>query len=238
MSKVKKVTTQVQKYLRHESPERARLRATLEALTGKLPSTAIFGGMLREFALGAARNFTSDIDLVTEATSADIERAIKEFSPTRNKFGGFRFNAGKWRFDIWAFEDTWAFRQGLVKGNELTDLFRTTFFNLDAALYHLGRRRFLFSADYERGVLERVLELNLAANPAPGRMVGRAIRLAVDKELGIGPQLAEFIVIHQSRTAAEGLYGSVLGDLRRHLDSGAETPYRYRPQSAIPLHDR
>jgi len=235
VTQVQKVKARLTGYLGHESPDRAVLRSTLDALTGRLPSTAIFGGMLREFALGSARNFTSDIDLVSETNSHDIEQALRDFSPTRNKFGGFRFTAGKWRFDIWAFEDTWAFRQGLVEGNDLTDLFKTTFFNLDAALFHLGRRELCVSAQYEAGVLEHLLEINLSANPAPKNMARRAIRLAVERELAIGPCLAKFILVNESISSAGGFYATVVNDLKRHSYFGFKSPYTYRPQRTMEI---
>lgn len=235
MTKVQKVKAKLTSYLEHESPDRDVLRSTLETLTERLPSTAIFGGMLREFAVGSARNFTSDIDLVSEVNGREIERALREFSPKRNKFGGFRFASGKWRFDIWAFEDTWAFTQGLVKGRDLTDLFKTTFFNLDAALFHLGRRELLFSSQYERGVLEHLLEINLSANPAPTNMAKRAVRLAVERELAIGPCLAEFILLYESIGSVGGLYAAVVNDLKRHSDYGFPSPYTYRPQRSMEI---
>jgi hypothetical protein len=191
--------------------------------------------MLRDFALGAARNFSSDVDLVAEASSSDIERAVRDFSPTRNKFGGFRFASGKWRFDIWAFEDTWAFKQGLVNGRELTDLFRTTFFNLDAVLYHLGQRRLYFSPEYEAGILNRLLEVNLSVNPAPARMVRRSIQLVLARELSVGPRLAQFIVHNESVYSSDGIYASFIRDLRHHVQHGPESAYRYRPQSRMDI---
>jgi hypothetical protein len=232
---VEKVKTKLTDYLDYESPDRISLRSTLGHLTAQLPSTAIFGGMLREFALGGARHFASDIDLVTVARSHDIHLAIKDFSPKRNKFGGFRFTVGKWRFDIWAFEDTWAIREGLVKGSDLTDLFKTTFFNVDAALFHLTRNELTFSSEYKDGVLRRLLEINLAANPAPARMARRAIRLAVARDLAIGPALATFILLHADFCRIDGFYSTIIDDLSRHVSGGFRSPYIYRPQHSIEM---
>lgn len=233
MTAVAKLKSRVTDYLGYESRERSMLRSTLSVLTERLPNTAIFGGMLREFALNGARDFVSDIDLVTFATNADILLAINDLTPRRNKFGGYRFTAGKWRFDIWAFEETWAFRQGLVRGSDFTDLFRTTFFNVDAALFHLARREFSFSSAYEQGVVHRLLEINLEANPAPARMARRAIRLAVERELSVGPALASFILSHTDARELSGVYLTFVDTLHRHISDCPSSPFAFRPQQRM-----
>jgi hypothetical protein len=235
VSPVTKLKSRVTDYLGYESQERSVLRSTLGALTERLPDTAIFGGMLRDFALKGTRNFTSDIDLVTFASPAEISLAIKDLTPRRNKFGGYRFAAGRWRFDIWSFHDTWAFRQGIVRGSGFTDLFATTFFNVDAAIFHLSSNEFRFSPTYEQGIVRRLLEVNLEANPSPVRMARRAIRLAMERELSIGPALAEFILTYADRLDLAGVDLSFLHGLRRHVEVGAAAPYSFRPQQVIEM---
>lgn len=72
--------------------------------------------MIREFALGNARRFVSDIDLVSTASQSEIAIAVAKHSAVQNKFGGFRFVIEKQRFDIWSLPDTWAFRSGVACG--------------------------------------------------------------------------------------------------------------------------
>lgn len=235
MSPVAKLKSRMKVYLEHESPERAVLSSTLQALKDELPSTAIFGGMLREFALNRVRDFTSDIDLVTFASGSEILAAIKNLSPRKNRFGGYRFTASRWRFDIWPFEETWAFRQGLVRGARFEDLFKTTFFNLDAALFHLSTREFAFSPQYEQGIVDRLLEINLEANPSPARMARRAIRLAVERDLSIGPGLATFILSHTESSEFEGVFVAFVNGLRCHVLEESPDPYRFRPQQSMEL---
>lgn len=224
---------QVSAYLEHPSPERSVLRSTLDQITSKLPETAIFGGLLREFSLGNVRNFSSDVDLVSHSTSKEIQAAIGEFHPRRNRFGGFRFVVGKWQFDIWAFEETWAFREGLVRGSELPDLFDTTFFNLDAALFHLGQKKVYCSKAYLAGLASRTLELNLSENPSPIGMVNRAMRLAMKKNLAIGPSLANYILKHSRTCRSLWVNDSFVKDLNRHILSENSQPYEFAPQQVI-----
>jgi hypothetical protein len=229
------VKSLVREYIGREAPDRIVLRSTLDTIAGELPNTVIFGGMLREFALGSARTFVSDIDLVTASSTDDIKTALNRFSPTRNRFGGFRFCSGKWRFDLWSLMDTWAIREGFVRGSDLTDLLSTTFFNLDSIVLHITNKRQTFSPEFARGVSDRFLEINLAANPDPERMVQRAIRMAVEHTLAVGPQLCKFIMTHAS--CARETDSPFLRDMDRHL-STSTNPYTFRPQQNMPLDEK
>jgi len=230
VNRLAKRKKQILNYLEHKSPDRVNLHSTLESIITKLPETAIFGGMLRDFALGEARAFSSDIDLVSLSNADEISEAIAKYCPERNKFGGYRFTVDKWRFDIWAFEDTWAFREGLVKGAEISDLFKTTFFNLDASLFHLGQKEFLCDQMYIDGVNNRILEINLAENPSPLGMVRRAMRLVVQNNLSIGLKLANYILEHSESVKSEWVNESLLRDLKLHVVSNDKFPYEFKPQ--------
>lgn len=226
--------TSIRNYLKHQSSDRMFVKQELDSLVARLPGTAIFGGMLREFALGNARRFLSDIDLVTLAAQRDIAKVVEHLSPVRNKFGGFRFVIAKQSFDIWAFDDTWAFKQGLVKATNVDDLLKTTFFNLDASLLQLsGNNRCLQSDECQWGIENRVLEVNLAENPYPDRMVKRAIRLSFERDLAIGPALATYIAKHAQLCKLNWLNRVFLRDLNEHLASGSARNFICRPQRSL-----
>lgn len=209
------------------------MRETLNTISGRVPETVIFGGMLREFGWGHARRFCSDIDLVSMATRSDIHAAIRRFSPTQNKFGGFRFVSGKRLFDIWALEDTWAFRQRLVSGSGFGALFDTTFFGVDAATFHLRTKEYVFSDAHLSGLRDKVLEINLRSNPSPQKMTRRAIRMAINGEVAIGHFLAAYIVEHYKWDDAPTAQNSFVRALEEHLDSGTQSPFLFRPQMAV-----
>ncbi len=219
-------------YLDRKSSERVHLSSTLAAISAQLPDTAIFGGMIREFAWGHARDFSSDIDLVTRASKSEIYKAISRFRPTLNRFGGYRFIEGKRCFDIWALEDTWAVRENLVAASEFEDLFGTTFFGVDAAIFHLKTRQYKFSPAHDRGARERMLELNLRENPFPHKMARRAVLMALKWDLAIESDLGVYIVENWQR-AGEGMgEASFVRELADHLGRGVQMPYRFRRQTA------
>jgi hypothetical protein len=223
----KSLQKRVKQYLRWKSPERAALNEFLAILNKRLPDTVIFGGMLREFSLGNAREFASDMDLVSDVSREEIYAAIKDFSPTINKFDGFRFVVGKRRFDIWALEDTWAFREGLVFGRQFSDLFKTTFFNVDEAVFHLRDERVDCSNEYLHAIDSKTLEINLEPNPSPVGMSRRAINLAIENDLGIGHKLAQFILTHKPADYLDIASDSFVRQLEKHVDQSTEQVFRF-----------
>lgn len=227
------VAKNIKRYLDHQSRRRELLRNTLATLAERLSETVIFGGMIREVALGNTRQFSSDVDIVTRVGRDQIFAAIAEFSPHENKFGGFRFNVGTQLFDIWSFDDTWAFRAGLVDGASFNDILKTTFFNLDAVAYHLQDRKISCSELYLHALDNRILDLNLEKNPAPGNMVRRAIRLAMDNSLQITPRLGEYILRYADLDNIDDLSLMYVKSLRRFLAADSGKNFSFAPQ--VPL---
>jgi hypothetical protein len=223
----------VQGYLARPAIGRAGLKMTINEISENLPNTVIFGGMIRDFALGIARKFSSDIDFVSMSSRDSIFKAISHHSPTMNKFGGFRFVIGKQQFDIWSFSDTWAFREGHALGENFSDLLKTTFFNLDAAYYHLSETKITFASDYEKFIEERLLDINLAPNPRPSSIAHRALSLALTRQLGITRALAFFILENinlSDLTWAETVW---INNLRLFLTSNKTEAFRFLPQREL-----
>lgn len=233
MNQSSKLANSVRKYIKYSSAERRVLDNTLSLISSKLPETAIFGGMLREFSLGNAKNFSSDIDLVSLANHGEIYHAIKEFNPSKNKFGGFRFLVGKQLYDIWSFEDTWAFREGIIKGDKLTDLLNTTFFNLDSAIFHLSKNECNVPDNYQKWINNSLLELNLRDNPSPSNMARRAIKMAIEKKLAIGPMLASFLISQKIESSNDLITDLFIKGIQKHLESDSENNYVFQPQKSF-----
>ena len=223
----------IAEYLERPVVDRASLRAAIKHVSDHLPDTVIFGGMIREFALGQARRFVSDIDLVSMARDAEIQTAIQAFNPRRNKFGGFRFIAGKWRFDIWSLPETWALKQGIVAGENFDTLLATTFFNVDAGLFHLGTRTVRLSDKFELGIAHRVLDVNLQQNPSPHSMARRAMSMALEHNFALSNKLVKYIV--GQLPCRPSWVSEVLWDrLLAHAVAGDE-PFQIDPQRELPI---
>ena len=228
-----KVKKSVRRYLGYESLERGLLKRTLDHVSQNLEEAIIFGGMIREFGLGNTRFFKSDIDIVSLSSRLEIYAAIKDYSPKLNKFGGFRFSVGTQLFDIWSFNDTWAFRAGLVKAASINDIVKTTFFNLDAAAFSLQSKELLHSDDYAEALRARLLDLNLQENPSPASMARRAMRMVVENELSVSRRLAEYIVSNSKLRNVDYASSLFLTDLRKFIDSPSEEKFNFSPQKSL-----
>lgn len=222
-------------YLDLQTTERRGLRSVVSNIAARLPDTVIFGGMLREFALGNARNFTSDIDLVSAASCEAIGTAIADYLPTRNKFGGFRFIVNQRRFDIWALQDTWAFKQGYAGSPSFENLLKTSFFNLDAAFFHLDSRQVTAHEGYEQWIAASLLEINLEPNPHPANMVHRTLDLVIENQLTVGRQLARFLAVH-AHDQSENLswpQATLLESVSAFTGSNADSNFRFQLQNHL-----
>lgn len=227
----------IREYLNRKTPSRVIVKDALTEIVEKLPGTMIFGGMLRDFALKNGRKFASDIDLVSMEESEKIYSVIKLFEPKQNKFGGYRFSVGRTVFDIWSFQDTWAFRQGYVEGREVEDLLKTTFFNVDAAAYDLSSGRFYCEDGWVSAIESRLLELNLPQNPSVNSMMKRAIKLACLKGFSVGPKLAKFLVQNMRLKDLDRIGSFFMIGLKKHVELGIDAPYCFEPQKKLLISD-
>lgn len=230
---VTQTRNRLRQYLAYDGGDRVQLRSFLNTIADGLEEAAIFGGMVRDFSLGYARSFRSDIDIVTMSSANEIYNLIKHLNPIRNKFGGFRFVAGEHLFDIWCFHDTWAIQEGLIAGKRLDDLCKTTFFSLDAALYKLKEEQLIAGLDYEVHIKERVLGINLREHPDPARIAKRAIRMSLTKNLALTTELCDFIVRSTTADALGTRDASIILRMREHLKKAPNQAFKLQTQLPI-----
>jgi hypothetical protein len=223
----------LKRYITRGGEHRSPLEGILHDIQRELPETVIFGGMIRDFGLSAARHFSSDIDLVTTAPARDIYSLIKEYQPVQNKFGGFRFSVSNRLFDIWSLQDTWAIREGHVEGCSIESLLKTTFFNLDAAFFKISDYRICASESYELNLSKRLLDINLKKNPNPRQMAIRAVRMAIVKDLYVAPNLAEFVLSELFGQGISPALDSYVKDLYVHSLKRSDDCFKYEPQLSI-----
>lgn len=226
----KRLERNLGEYLKRQTVWRPKLKDAISEVTSALPDTVIFGGMIREFALGNARGFVSDIDLVSSASQTEISLAVAKYHAVRNKFGGFRFVIEKQRFDVWSLPDTWAFKNGFAFGSTFADLLTTSFFNVDGACYHVDRKKLLCLPEYDRWIQERVLDVNLLHNPQPLSMARRALLLIQTRQLGVTRRLAEYIYSRLGSVKLSWTDQILMGKLASYLASGSDDAFRFAPQ--------
>lgn len=161
-------------------------RAELWSLISSLRMTGdviIFGGILRDIALYGTKKFNSDIDLVIDCPPQSLSNLIKEesISAAKNKFGGYRTEAGGWSIDFWPIESTWAFANNKVVLEDKKSLLRTTITNWDSIIYSFNERKIICSKNYFTDLQSGLLDIVLEENPNQIGALIRVLRSIYDK---------------------------------------------------------
>lgn len=157
----------------------------------------IFGGMLRDISLFGSESFTSDIDIVVNASRDALIDTLSNLAAIDfhyNKFGGIRFSYQNIDFDIWSLTDTWAFKENLIPYENASSLLKTTLMSWDAVLYDLHTKALICSENYLDELFHRHLELVLDHNPNPSGSVSRILRTIFTKQVkSLGPQICSYL---------------------------------------------
>jgi len=212
-------------------------------------SAYVFGGALRDIALLGAARFESDVDIVVQVNDhSAFTDILEQFEATQNKFGGYRARFGRWNFDIWEVDRTWAFSVGAVKARGHLSLLETTFFNWDAILYDCRTSTLHHRPNYFSDLSAKYLELVLEDNPNTVGAFVRSLRtLCLSDEILAGPKLSKFIKEQLEKTSnqeilayeqlsfrSKRLSDGVLTDLRsRASEWNYGKPFRWLPQRQL-----
>lgn len=175
-------------------------------------SFGLFGGAARDILLQGPKATPRDYDLVVVdcPSVADLKAALKPFNPDQNGFKGFAFTFDGVPFDVWRLEDTWALQPaklGIAKP-VLTDLHKTTFFNIEQIVCELPTGAIHKDPAFTRAFQERVLELNYPENPFPLLALIRIVAFVKKFKMKLGPKLEDWI-LGMRLQAKEGLASHV-----------------------------
>src|ERR1017187_9740162 len=193
----------VRQYLK-EQKWGSELKRTVNQLELEGGSVYVVGGFLRDLMIYGTSAEPRDFDVVFEGVSADkVEYLFWNTPKRKNRFGGMRLEFGDCPFDVWSLKDTWAFRNRKVHQVNVSALRQTTFLNIDAIVFKLGRNSEdeIFSNGFFEGISTRTLEINLEDNPFPETCIVRSLLMASKLKFAIGPRLASYIS-HYSKNAS------------------------------------
>lgn len=198
----------------------------------------LIGGMLRDVAMFGNAAFKSDLDFVIDPFDlAAFEKHMHAIGARVNRFGGYALPSKRWQIDVWPLQRTWAHLKGYVHVRKVGDLRDVTFFNCDAIIYDLSRKKLSAKPGYFDNLDRKVLEINLRPNPNPKGNAVRAFRYALIKGFHWGPNLSRFMAetidkvgwnelreseIHSFKTRYLDMFDldSLKQDLDRHLSTG------------------
>ena len=167
----------------------------------------LFGGVVRDLALYGKRDLANrevDIDVVCAARGrqADrfFERLAEDHNVARNRFGGFRLTTRRWNVDVWAAEDTWAFRQGKFRYESVESLLETTITSWEAILFRLDGGPLTCKSSYFKDIQNGLLDVIFGDNPNPLGMYVRLMRACVDWPVSHLSERAREVVADALRT--------------------------------------
>lgn len=154
----------------------------------------LFGGAIRDVALHGVSKFSSDLDFVFDGSADELDNLLSGYSASKNKFGGYRLKIVNIDIDIWALENTWAFKHGHVKCESIKSILKTTIVNWDACLFSWKKKRLFLSETYVDNLKKGYLDLVLKENPNRLGLLVRVLRYYAEKDANyLSSQLVDLI---------------------------------------------
>ncbi|BBD37209.1 hypothetical protein Amn_20890 [Aminobacter sp. Y103A] len=191
-------------------------------MVGKVGDSAILGGLPRDFAREGRSAFSSDVDVVVEASPDALHALLASLGGRRNRFGGYRLTYGRFDFDVWALQSTWAVSHGHVAVHSLKDLVKTTFFDCDSVLFHCRTHEITRSDNFWTSIEHRIVDINLEANPHYIGTLARTLRILLDWRQDLGPKLTKYLAEGMARNSDEIVDYVARNGLGRRLAAGSD----------------
>jgi hypothetical protein len=173
---------------------RPNAKAMIESLESN-SELLLFGGCIRDYMEHGFHQIPRDFDIVLSNSDQNLFELLQSIncSMKPNKFGGFKVIIDDLKFDFWHLKDTWAFKNNKVSYNNINDLNKTVFLNIDAAFYNLSNRC-LYDEYFTNAINNKVLDIILTENPFPDLNITKAFKLKHKYDLGLSKQLSTYFI--------------------------------------------
>lgn len=178
------LSRRVRYFVKKERTEDSRLAQLLDEIEAP---AYLFGGVVRDLALYGKRGLAdrdADIDIVCAARGRVANRFFvrleQQKDVVRNRFGGFRLATRRWNVDLWAAQDTWAFREGKFGYESVESLLETTITNWEAVLFRLDGGSLMYKDRYFKDIQDGYLDVVFSENPNSLGMYVRIVRACID----------------------------------------------------------
>jgi hypothetical protein len=168
--------------------ERPALRIFLTELT-KHGDILLFGGAVRDI---LAHKSPRDYDFVVTLRSSLLDGIVAAYDFCKNRFGGYKFALDGLKIDVWALNDTWAFRNKLLSSAP-ENLTETVFLNIDSIAINLCQGN-VYAKRYREAMQNNLLDIVLAKHPFPELCVLRTLVYKSTYNVNISSNLKDFIV--------------------------------------------
>jgi hypothetical protein len=238
----------ISSFLAFRAAHRRPLKSIFNEISERGWTAFLFGGTLRDLMVSGLSKNPRDLDIVVSKLTPRLEEYLSKYLQKRTRFSGFQACISSWDFDVWALEDTWAFRENRISGKGFSDLPKTTFLDVQAIAAELtskrGKPRRIYSYGFFEAIASKTININFEDNPFPKHCVLTALATARKLNYAIAPKLVEYILHHIERLELEELVdiqqrncGQVLFDcdnLKRWVVS-LESHHRSSPRKPATL---
>lgn len=181
----------------------------------------LIGGVLREYKDHHTITSLRDIDLIIDVKdSKRWSDAINSVGMRTNRFGGYKLFCQSLLIDIWPIEETWAFRNHIIKCSSdeyFQYLPKTVFLNIDGIIYDWQSCRWL-DDEYQAAMTTRTIDVVLPQNPYIPLNILRAFVLKERYQLSLSSKLIQIISQEVSDSESLSQFANILYDeqLRRY----------------------
>lgn len=140
----------------------------------------LIGGVLREYRDNGDILNLRDVDIVLELKNLIVwDEILSNYKTVKNRFDGYKIICSGLVVDIWLLNETWAYREGVVKcspNDYVKRLVDTVFLNIDSIVYDMSRHIW-YDNKYREAMKSGILDIVLDKNPQIPLNIVRAIVL-------------------------------------------------------------
>ncbi|MDU9691126.1 hypothetical protein O0Q50_08105 [Priestia aryabhattai] len=196
----------------------------------------LFGGSIRDYMDNKFNEVPRDFDIVLSNSTLNVLKNIQAIkcSVRSNKFGGYKVLVDDLVFDFWHLEDTWAFKKKIVPFNNISDLNKTVFLNIDAAFYNLNNECF-YEKEFLDGLNNKILDIILTENPFPDLNLARAFILKYKYDMKLSKRLSLYFInwINDQKNDSEALNRLRSLEMKRYKTSIVNWSYEYESVKSL-----
>lgn len=154
-------------------PESKRFIKTLSTV-GEL---IFFGGSIRDYYFNNGyTDIPRDFDIAIKLNydqKGQFEDIVGQQHYRKNRFGGYKVNIENIEFDIWNFEDTWAFRKKKLTAEE-KNLIKSVYLSIDGIAYNFNQDT-LYDQELKWSIENKLITIVLKDNPQKNLNLLRAL---------------------------------------------------------------
>lgn len=195
----------VSRFLNETVVKHSPVAVFMERLKQRHWTCFLCGGTVRDLLLEKKGHISRDLDIIVHyVEKKELIKELERYDCRENRFGGFSVQVQDWKVDLWTLSSTWAFQNKLVRySSRFSDYTKTPFLNIEAVAVELfakkGKKRAIYSNGFFESIKNRMLEINLEANPDPEVNISRAIFMSFHYGFSLGPHLRNYITTRAHR---------------------------------------